>query len=246
MADDFRKHHIFVQRLKGTQTEVITAQLEKLKKTAFAETMMGTQGKALNDILRDSMAPLTDVAIQSSTDIAEYESSFTAKLMSKHLDVGIQPVDAASLEKSLRTTNMSINARDKGADAPKKSLKTAYDQYARRKADEVAQVIKDAQIADKPLHEIRDSISSLIDGLHTAQAKSLARTTINFVAALARTETIQENKVVDNSWIWDATLENSCGECEQNDGQVFDEGDEEPPIHWGCNCSVIPSGNMNE
>lgn len=249
LHDDMLKHRIFLQRLSGTQEDVIQSMLKKLLDTAKLEAIAGTRGNALTQSLRSSIEPLQSLAVDSLTDIATYESKFVSKLLNKHFDSNAVPLDAEILNKKLISQNMAINnikningklALDKSA--AKRSISTAYKQYGQRKADELVQVIRDSETKGLGLSETVNSLTSLSRGLQTAQAAVLATTSVNYAANVGKMETLLDNPETVERVQWSSALDsNTCGECESLDGEIFSI-DEAPdwPYHWNCACDLIP------
>jgi len=156
----------------------------------------------------------------------------------------IAPVNSAALDKLLRTKNMSINYLVGGQKAPKKSLETAYKQFSQRKADDITQVITDARLSNLSKLDIEAAIHERINGLITTQSSTLAQTAINYTTNVARMATMEANPEVPDNVLWTADLEvnEHCSECEELDGNVYARSEiEEPPLHWGCLCSIEPT-----
>jgi len=194
LRNDLSKHQVFLQRLTGTEYKSIMSYLEQLQKTAGKHLDANLADKELKQALRSVTKGMKDTAIQNMTDFAEYESKFSAKTISKYTEDALEAVDADKLKKALTTNNMAVNANvEKGT---KKSLDTAYKQFAQRKADEITQVIKDGRVLGLAADEIKDSVAARVLGLQSTQARSLAATAVNFTTNLARTETLFANKEI--------------------------------------------------
>lgn len=251
LTNDLLKHQIFIQRLIGTEVESIKASLSYLRNKAVMELKAGTLAKPLRSVLRNSIKGLKDTGVANMTDIAVYESKFSANIMSKVFKTDIQYVEATKLKTALQNTNMSINYLTGGESATKKSLATAYKQFAQRKADDIIQVILDSKIKNFTEVDTIKAIDERINGLLTSQAKSLAATAVNYATALARSQTIEQNNVTQKIiWRADAEVNEHCSECDDLDGNEYNLNDvDEPPLHWGCACYLEPvegDGNENE
>ncbi len=253
LRDDMTKHRIFVQRLAGTELSSITEQLNRLQYVAKIQATAGTTGNILKQTLRDSIKNMSKIAVENMTDIAAYESKFSAKVFNKYFDGTVKAVSADKLEKALVNTNMAlnnvkINSHDGvkklivDESATKKSLKTAYDQFGKKKADELTQIIKDAQLQKLAIKDTHDLIEQRVSGLFRAQATTLAATAVNYSTNIGKTETIQENNNIIKQEIWVTDLEpGTCGYCEDQNDTIYDQGEApECPVHFNCNCEVIP------
>lgn len=249
LHDDMLKHRIFLQRLSGTQKSVIQSSLKQLLDTAKLEAIAGTRGTALTTSLRSSIAPLQDVAIDSLTDIATYESKFTSKLLNKYFNSGAQPLEADVLNKELLTQAMAINKIKRVGDgtvldtnARNRSVDVAYKQYGQRKADELVQIIKDSQVKSLGISETVAALTERVNGLQLAQAAVLAATSVNYAANVGKMETFLDNPETVEQVMWTNDLDsNVCDDCGDLDGEIF-KVDEAPdwPAHWNCACDLIP------
>jgi hypothetical protein len=125
-------------------------------------------------------------------------------------------------------------------DGAKKSIATAYKQFANRKADEIAQIIKDGQTKGMPMQDIASMVGARINGQHKSQAKVLSKTAVNYTASLAREEAIQEAGIKKVVWeLGDADVHTEY--CLDQEGEVYDVGDgPRPPAHWGCVSHMEP------
>jgi SPP1 gp7 family putative phage head morphogenesis protein len=253
LRDDMTKHRIFVQRLAGTELDNILEQLNLLKKVAIKNTGIDISINALRHRLREVVKSMSSIAIDNMTDIAKYESEFSAGIWNKYFDGDIKSVDSEELRKALISTNIALNnvktksesGKQKliiNENAVKKSLKTTYDQFGRKKADELSQIIKDGKVQKLETSEIVKNVEERVSGLFTAQAATLATTAINYTTNVAKSETIDANKESIKQEMWVTDLEpGTCGYCEDQDGTIYDAGDApECPVHYNCNCEVIP------
>lgn len=240
LHDDLLKHQILVQRLIGTEVKSIQLFLDALKRRAASVVNLGFSFAAVKMTLRGVMTNLPPVSMQNMQDIAIYESVFTSKLYSKYSNAKIKQLTSAEITAVLKNNNMSINFLTGGKKAPKKSLETAYKQYAQRKADDITQIIRDYTSLGRTAEETVNAINERVDGLLLTQAKALAQTAINFSVAITRTETLKNNygRVL---WVADLEVNEHCSECEGLDGNVYNVDDiDEPPLHWGCACHLEP------
>lgn len=253
LKDDMTKHRIFVQRLAGTEYDSIKQQLKHLEKIAKLNSHIDSHPNTLKQVLRKSIKNMSDIALKNMTDIAVYESKFSAKIFNKYFDKDIKAVTEATLQTALVKTNISLNTVKTHShngvqrlvvneNAQRKSLITAYDQFGRRKADELTQVIKDSKVLKLSAGDTAKAIEEKMAGLFSVQAKTLALTAVNYSTNVAKTETISENSDVIKQEQWITQLEDgTCGYCEDNSDQVYDEGEApECPAHFNCNCEVIP------
>ena len=251
LRNDMSKHRLFVQTLVKAEHDNIKNYLSQLRQHAGIELEKGTYGGVLTSRLRDVMSSLPDTTLANMADIADYEARFAVKTFSKYFDGDIVTPTTASLKKGLVGENMSINnvsfkngvavANNEGA--ARKSLITAYKQYGQRKADEVVQALRDAQIQGLTRAETLKAVDELINGMQTAQARTLADTAINYTTNIAKDQVMQENRDILEQEIWVTDIElNTCDECQgyEDEGAQPAGSFPTPAIHWGCQCEVVP------
>lgn len=236
LRKDLIKHQYSVQRLVKTQAQNIKEHLNKLKEASRMQVVIGSDGKALKEALRATLKDLPDVALQSLTDIAIYESNFTRRITNKYSEEKLTEVDPERIAKTLRKSPVGIGQL---TETRNKSLNTMYSQFANRKADDIARIISDGRVQGLLGSEIMSRIEERIDGMHTAQANVLSDTSVNYAASVGREELLKAN---DSSGIWVAFLDSSvCGFCEDAHGMTIEEVGDTPPAHWGCRCHIEPS-----
>lgn len=240
LRDDFIKHQVFIQRLAGTEYKAIQKELKALAQLANNEAAVGSSGNALKQRLREFMSGFADKGLENMTALAEYEASFSSKVLSRHMKTEILPPETSSLINKLKTNNMEVNNLTRGG--TRKSLYTAYKQFGQKKADELAQLISDAQLQGLKPSEIAKLINERVSGLQATQAKSLAKTNVNYTTNVARSTTMLVNRDKIEKVIWVSVLDGGTTEyCEEHDGNVYDvdEGPR-PPAHWGCRSYMEP------
>lgn len=235
LRKDLIKHQMSVQRLVGTQTKNIKDYLNLLKEEAKRQIVYGTKGKVLKENLRTALKDLPNVAIQSLSDIAEYENKFTARITNKYKDNQFVPVSREKIENALNKAPVGIGQL---TETKNKSLSVMYSQFANRKSDDIARIISDGMIEGLLASEIARRVEERINGLHTSQARVLSDTSVNYAVSVGREELIKES---GSGGIWVAFLDNSvCGFCEASHGKTIEEVGDTPPAHWGCRCHIEP------
>jgi SPP1 gp7 family putative phage head morphogenesis protein len=240
MRDDLIKHQIFIQRLAGTEHKQIRTHLKTLAQTAKNEVVSGTSGKVLKNALRDSISGFADKGLESMTALAEYEAGFSINIFNKYMDQELTIPETSTLINKLKTNNMEINNLTRGG--TRKSLYAAYKQFGQKKADELAQLISDSKAMGLSPSEIVALIDERVNGLQNTQARSLAKTNVNYTTNVARSVAMQVNKDVIEKVIWVSVLdEGTTDYCEEHDGNVYPVAEgPRPPAHWGCRSYMEP------
>jgi len=91
----------------------------------------------------------------------------------------------------------------------------------------------------KGIDSIARDISNEINDLGRTRSKLIARTEIAYAYNNAVSDTYQKAGI--ERWQWLAALGfNCCDECIDRHGEVFDWGDEQPPLHPNCLCTIYP------
>lgn len=240
LRDDLIKHQVFIQRLAGTEYKAIRSDLKALAQAAKLEAASGTSGRALKTSLRSAVSGFADKGLEKMAALAEYEASFSTKLFKKYLKTDLVTPATQALVNKLKTDNMEINNITRGG--TRKSLYMAYKQFGNKKADELAQIIRDGQLQNLPASQIASMIDEKVNGLHNMQARSLAKTNVNYTTNVARSTVMLVNSDVIERVIWVSVLDGGTTEyCEDHDGNIYDvdEGPR-PPAHWGCRSHVEP------
>lgn len=237
LDQDLKKHQIAVSRLASRQRKLIEDELQQLRRQANIEIISGTAGKQLKQNLRTASQGFVDRSLGSLMQVAEKESSYIAKKL------GVDMLGREVLQTKILTENMRLNLGSQ--EKSRKSLETAFNQFGRRKADEIAQIIRDGQAMGLPSIDIMKNVDERINGRHTAQARVLSDTSTLYTSNVAQRETIKQStqKVV-------FTLGDSADHtdvCLGLDGQIFDATDAPtPPLHWGCNSYLVPIEDTEE
>ncbi len=240
LRDDLIKHQVFIQRLAGTEHKSIRKDLKALAEAAKNEAAVGSSGGLLKQALRSVMTSFADKGLEAMAALAEYEAVFSANVLSKHLNEDLIIPSTNSLINKLKTNNMEINNLTRGG--TRKSLYMAYKQFGNRKADEIARLISDAQLQNLSHAEISAMIDEKVNGLHNTQARSLAKTNVNYTTNVVRATVRLVNRDKIQKVIWVSVLDGGTTEyCEAHDGNIYDVDDgPRPPAHWGCRSYMEP------
>lgn len=218
-----------MQRLAVTEANNIKQYLKQLNEQAKAMVKAGLSDNLIKLSLRNLMSSLPDTALQNLLDIAEYENRFSIKTISKYISDELTISTRESLEKSLINNSIPVGSRNESHGL---KLTTAYKRFARNKADEVTQIIRDSRTAN--VEDVEALLDERFGGLQSTQALSLSVVAVNFTAAVAR-------DAIDIPMIWVTALDQYvCEYCENNHGELIDDVGV-PPAHWGCRCHIEPA-----
>jgi SPP1 gp7 family putative phage head morphogenesis protein len=84
----------------------------------------------------------------------------------------------------------------------------------------------------------RDIRNNIID-IGKTRSKMIARTEIAFSYNSAIAKTYRDADIEQWQWL-SALAETTCQECASRHGVIYDWGDEQPPIHPNCLCTMYP------
>ena len=99
----------------------------------------------------------------------------------------------------------------------------------------ITEDIRTGEGIDKMVRDIRNNV---ID-IGKARAKMIARTETAFSYNTAVAKTYRDAGI--EKWQWfSALIDTTCAECSSRHGNVYDWGDEQPPLHPNCYCSIYP------
>lgn len=108
--------------------------------------------------------------------------------------------------------------------------------------DKMVSAVKDGLTAT----EIQSSITAEFeDDINPYRAEMITRTEFANAAVKASRKTYEESGIRD--WTWSQAPGDEDDDCTDNDGETvkmgeaFPSGDEEPPVHPNCKCSVTPA-----
>lgn len=229
-----KKHQTYVDKLAAGQRKLVEEELQQIRRLANIEIVSGTSGDRLKSNLRQATKGFADKMTSSFVDVAEKESKYTANLLKRSMGVDVSPVDVRN---KLLNENMRLNLASQ--EKSRRSLQATYSQFANRKADEIARIIRDGKTLGLSTTEIMKNVDERINGLHTTQARTLTHTSTLYTSNVAQRETLGQafKKVV-------FTLGQSAEHtdiCLGLEGKVFDVNDAPtPPLHWGCNSYLVP------
>lgn len=230
LKDDLLKHQILLQRMMPKHANIIKSALQK----AIVPASKNLGRNQLRRSLSALFAPALDNSIKAYKDLLAYDVKFTQKILNKYSATEIAQANIGDATAKLLTDASFTTSLNKKSI----TLPSAFSQYFINKTDELVNVSSDADLQQKTPEEKNNAVRNIVLGLMFVQAVALTRTAINHTSTVAKSATIEENKI--ERWQWIATLDNTCDFCEEQHKQIFEYGDEEPPAHANCHCVVVP------
>lgn len=180
-------------------------------------------------------------------ELARYEAEYTYKKIVKNtpkaLKENVKKLDESRIELIVNSTLINTSIQ-----APKRTIGTAYRQFAENKARQYMQIVNDSQVVGWDDKETERRIKDRTSGLFTTQNLALAGLAILASASSIRSEVAKENLMMVD-WVLDLEL-NNCPYCEDmaNGGPYEpDEVLDQIPLHANCGCALVPIlGDGNE
>jgi hypothetical protein len=216
IKSDLQKHQKTVNKLAVKQRKLVEDELQHIRRLASLEIMAGTTGKQLKDNLRAATKIFVDKSLTNLMSIAEKESSFIAKRIP-----GATALTKEQLQSKILNENMRLNLGSQ--EKVRKSLSTAFTQFGNRKADEIAQIIRDGQTLGLTSIEIMKNVDERINGLHTSQARVLSNTSTLYTSNVAQRDTMSTASKRVVFTLGDSTDHTDI--CLGLEGQEFEAGD---------------------
>lgn len=179
-------------------------------------------------------AGLVGSTLESLVELVEYEDKFIAQLLNKHYKI-------SKSDKKVNPTKVINSNMTVVSGKQKKSVPGAYKLFYRHKVKQIVQGVKDNQVKGVvDVKETKSFVKELVSGIAKTQAATLALTTVNHVVAETRTQSYENHEVPQVVWV--SILDSdTCEDCEELDGQIFDIDDApDPPEHWNCRCHLEP------
>ncbi len=250
LIDASTKHQVFLQRYAGSTYKQMTRFIDKAK----AETLTRLQyaHTALDkNRYRDLLIELTNINKALYNDmgrsvkkqmvaLATYEATFTEKLVKKASNIPFETVSPTvkQLESAAFTSIMDAVPGFKPTNGI--TVGSALSDFGSKKAGDVVQAVRVGFATGKTIDDISKSIVELQPMIYR-QARALAQTITNHVAAQSRHEFYKDNSDLVTAYQVVATLDDRTTiECAALDGKIFSPDEfEEPPYHWNCRTTFI-------
>lgn len=231
IESDLKKHQVYVTRLAASQRKLVEQELQQIRRLANIEIVSGTSGEQLKKNLRAATQGFADKMTGNISKIAEKESKYIARRLK------VEPIPSSKLSNKVLNENMRLNIGSQ--EKSRRSVSATYSQFARRKADEINQIIRDGRAQGLSTIDIMKNVDERIAGRQTAQARVLAETSTLYASNVAQRETINQSR--DEVRFTLGESQDHTEVCLGLANQIF-KTDEAPtpPLHWGCNSYLVP------
>lgn len=247
LKDAAIRHQIFVQRFAGGQVNEAVDLLKGLQKEIEDElkkkSLSRLNKKGLDSLYRKIQGIVdesyTKAAVNLSKnmkDFGEYESDFSARMLSRASDIEFKEVASKALTAALADITLEVTP------GSTLTMDSALKTFSRSKANDIVRVVKDGVTQGLPVSEISDNVLAISQTLHKRQLDVVVRTITNQVSQTARQLTIYANTDIVKGIIWVSTLDGrTSGSCRSLDGKKFPVSvGPRPPIHWNCRSTTVP------
>lgn len=248
LIDASTRHQVFLQRYAGGEAKKAVKALNRLRRDIMArlsqeptEFQRNRLSIVLDDLNKLSDKAFTEMRLDvkyNAGKLAANEAQFSIDLYNKTSQANFVLPSEAALLASVELAPMAAKIGNSPV-----TINDALNQYAKKKAAQVTQIITDGLTLGDTTPQIAGKISSTMSTLHKRQLETLVRTAANHASSIARQAVYEQNSDLMNGYEWVATLDNKTTLiCASRDGIVYSNPtDPMPPAHWGCRSTTIPS-----
>lgn len=232
------RHQIFLERFSGSIANTIQAGIDRARDAAINEMLTNKflNPKQLKDHLEFIIARHMEDALDEVKELTSHEASFNERLLNKELD-SVASASEAALLSALINKPMPVGLADKKAN---RKIQPAYTKFAEQTAGRIVQPIKDMQVSGGDNLTTAETILFLTTGILSAQAKSLARSSVVHAANTSKEEVYKVNPIKQVEWV--SVLDSHTTDyCRGQDGKLYDVGvGPRPPAHYNCRSITRP------
>ena len=235
--DDLLRHQVFLQRLIKAEVKAVRPILTAAELAAIVSTDKRYDAARVKEVVKAILSEAGPFVIARMQAVAAYEAKFTYKKLKK-LASKVSAPDLEKIPDRLDKTTLIL-----GVGAAALTLAETFDLFAKTKAKQAAQAVRDAEAQKTPPEEAHRVLKSIFAGVVTYQMISLLDSSINKSANIGRAETYSKNKELVEMVAWTNDLDsNVCPYCEDLDGEEMsvDEFDDLYPAHANCACFATP------
>ena len=243
------RHSVFLQKYANGRAKEAQRLLGRLRReilgrlaqepTEFRKARLHTLLVDIDQLSKNFLSELSSQVNVEAQLFAVQESEFAVKLMDK-----VTKADTSFILPSSNQLSAAVldTPMDKALTGSKITIQDALNEFGKKKAKEVAQIVKDGSVLGDTTKEISDKVGTVINTLQRRQISSLVHTISSHTASMARLATYEANSDIVDKYEYVATLDNRTTlECAGYDGQIFTVGAGPlPPIHWSCRSTTIP------
>ena len=224
----------------------VAARIRSVEVTEFQFLRLQAIQRDINVLITEALSNLQGQLTLDLTDLMEYESGFTTRLLNQIIDTDVTTIsagiDLGQIQGLLSNSQMSLIT---GKTVSNLTLDQAFSQFGGTIANDIQALVNSGIAQGQTTQEIARSVRGMINTRSRAQAEALIRTASNHAGNLARSQTYADNSDVLDGEKFVATLDGKTTiTCGSNDGKVFEVGQgPQPPLHWNCRSVRIPIVN---
>lgn len=247
LMDALTLRQIFIERYSKGEAERLLTHLQRL--SARLQTTISSEYERVRAVrLAQQVAAITQTILDEYGDdmseglraFAEAEAQFAQQTLTATTAAEvISPGSLRQIKAAITTRPMRLLA---GRSTVELTIDQAAKQFSTRKAQQVAQMIRDGATVGRTSQEVTAQVLEHVEGRTRQQAASLVRTATNHIGNEARSMTYAANDDVITGEEYVATLDsNTTVTCASLDGRIFPIGEGPlPPSHWGCRSVRTP------
>lgn len=222
----------YLQRLSLQLQATISSEYERTRAVRLAQQVARVTQTLLDEYGEDMT--------QGLRDFAEAEAAFAQQTLTATTAAEvISPGSLRQIKAAITTKPMKLIA---GKKVTELTIDQAAKQFSTKKAQQVAQIVRDGALVGKTGQEVTREVADLVEQRTRAQAASLVRTATNHIGNEARAMTYAANDDVITGEEFVATLDaHTTLICAGKDGEIYPIGEgPQPPLHWACRSVRAP------
>jgi len=235
LRNQILRHQLLLTRLIKTQAKKTKAVIDKAHKIVI-KAVRNRNPAFLQLRLQQELDKLPKTAMEMVSDLAHYESKYTADKLSQYSNNSVKYLTKDDINGIIPEIKVKATAQ-----ATPLTISNTYKKFAEIKAAQYAQLVSDLDIQDVDEEDALQQIQEKTDGLFSTQNLALASLVILGTANFMRNQVSDINNLqVD--WVLDLELDN-CADCQAmaDDGPYDpEEVDSMIPMHYRCGCSLVP------
>ena len=251
--DTLTRHQIHLQRyasgevnkliffLSDIASDVRTRLLQD-NLTEFQIDRLMVLRRDINNAIVSTLNHMQDRLVLDLTDLMEYESGFTNRLLDQIVNVETSGIDLGQIQGLLSNSQMSLVT---GKTVSNLTLDQAFAKFGGTISNDIQTLVNSGIAQGQTTPEIARDVYRMLNTRTKAQAEALIRTAANHAGNLARSQTYAENSELLDGEKFVATLDGKTTlTCARFDGEIFpvNEGPQ-PILHWNCRSLRIPIVN---
>lgn len=236
------KHKIFVERYATSVANRAQNVIQEAQNYILGQLNNGnTNVDQIRTNVENILRTMKDQVFAEINDFMEYEQDFLKNILDKALNTSLNGVSVNALLEAFLNNSMPVGLADKKNG---RSPDVAFNAFADKKAKQLTQPIRDAELNGEDTFTTGEKIAALAAGIVAIQTGSLVKTAVTHSESVAKDSLLKENKEEFDGVEWVSILDSrTTNYCKSQDGKTFKIGQgPRPPAHYNCRSITMPVG----